>query len=154
MLTFIVACSPDAIGPQGQDPSDTGAESPDLPPIVGPDNVLMDDTSEGIEVTIRGGSAVGWKFGVAWPEQDFTDEACLGPSICHPLGANGGFVPFCEEDPATAGCSAIPQLYYRMDSMTYFLAPTVGLGCWVWGQETEYYAALGCVETRWEGNSY
>jgi hypothetical protein len=153
MLTLLLlACSQPA---GGGNKDDTGTDDTATDgPVTGPDDVVLDDSSDGIQVTIDGGAAAGWTFGVAWPAQGITDEACGGGGVCHPLAADGGFIPFCGGSPASDECTAIAQLYYRQDSMTYYLAPSVGLGCWVWGQETSYYDGLGCTVTDWEGNSY
>lgn len=120
-----------------------------------PDTVEMNDIDGGLEVTISGGSAPGYRFGGVWLDVDLTAEGCLEDAdMCHTLGADGGFFDVVECEAATDGTSCIPLDGYRLGHMTFVLLPSIGSGCWTWGTDVSYYDALGCDVTDWSNDSY
>ena len=121
--------------------------------ITAPDEVVLNDTTDGLEITITGGSATGWLFGVIGPSESDTEEGCHdGGDVCHTLDATGGTLDWCQD--AEDGCTSVAQLYYREGIESYVLKPTLGLGCWSWGDAAGYYDDLGCTEMSWETSSY
>lgn len=138
----------------------TGAGSGNAGIVVdAPSNVELNDQDGGLEVSITGGSAPGWRIGGVWTAQSLTDEGCLNEGdVCHTLGATGGFVDIdlCSDsgDVPTDGKSCIPTDGYRLGQMTFVLRPSIGSGCWVWGTEPSYYDALDCTTTSWANDSY
>lgn len=120
-----------------------------------PDAVELNDLNGALEVDISGGSAPGWSFGGVWLDVDLTDEGCLGADdVCHTLGASGGSFAIDDCDTPSDATSCIPVDGYRLGHMTFVLKPSVGSGCWVWGQDVDYYASLGCTVTDWPNDSY
>jgi hypothetical protein len=125
--------------------------------IVAPDEVVLDDRDAGIKVTITGGTATGWRFGAIWPAAELTDEGCLKErDVCHSLPAAGGLIPYCDgtDYVGTEACTGIPELYYREGAMTFVLIPAIGTGCWVWGDDADYYDAFHCEKRKWDPSSY
>lgn len=123
-----------------------------------PDTVELNDerngADEGIQVDVLGGSAPGWLLGAAWPSYGFTDEGCLNDGdVCHTLGADGGFIVVDACEAPSDGTSCIPIDHYRLGSMTFVLKPSIGAGCWAWGDEAIYYA-LDCEIVHWSNDSY
>jgi hypothetical protein len=124
-----------------------------------PSTVELNDQDSGMEVTITGGSAPGWRIGGVWTAQSLTDEGCLNEGdVCHTLAATGGFfnIDLCSDsgDVPTDGKSCIPTDGYRLGQMTFVLLPSIGSGCWVWGSEPAYYDALECTTMTWSNESY
>ncbi len=146
MLPLLLACAPDPVG--------------DATIVVDPpDSVELNDEvnggTEGIQVDVTGGSAPGWVLGAAWPSHGFTDEGCINEGdVCHTLGDGGGFIVIDTCETPDDGTSCIPADYYRLGDMTFVLKPSLGEGCWVWGDEPDYYAALHCEVTDWSNDSY
>jgi hypothetical protein len=147
-LLLALACA----GPDGA--KDDTAASGDTLTVTGPDNVTMNDTEDGLDITIDGGVATGWLFGAV--RDGHEAEACVDPEECHVLDVGGGHLDWqydCEEPDDGSTCLA--QLYYRASLLTYVVRPEVGTDCWTWGADTSYYTdTLGCAVTDWEPNSY
>ena len=139
--------------------SGAGGDSGEGIVVDAPSSVELNDQDSGIEVTIVGGSAPGWRIGGVWTAQSLTDEGCLNDGdVCHTLGASGGFfdIDLCSDsaDVPTDGKSCIPTDGFRLGQMTFVLLPSIGSGCWVWGTEPAYYDALACATMTWENESY
>lgn len=153
----LLACA--GLDPAGETGGKTGSTSDtvdtadDIPVIGAPDDVVIDDQDDGLVVTIDGSEATGWLLGVAWPAQSYEDEACKGSDdFCHPLDADGGTVDWCPQHEGEDGCTGIPQLYYRQGQVSLMLKPEVGLGCWAWGDEADYWS--DCEAMGWDDSSY
>ncbi len=133
--------------------TDDAPDGDEVPEIGAPDEVVLDDDDDGLLVDISGSEATGWLLGVAWPDQDYEDEACKSSGdICHPLDSDGGVVEWCDQHEGEEGCTGIPQLYYRQGQVSLMLKPEVGVGCWSWGDEADYWK--DCEEESWDAGSY
>ena len=123
--------------------------------VLGPDDVIMDDSDNGLSIQVVGGSATGWRFGAVEPRVDLYEEGCReADDICHTLGASGGTLSWASDCGSNGdGSTCIAQLYWRQGQMSFVIEPTVGLGCWAWGDDAaELYP--GCTITNWEPDSY
>ena len=139
--------------PGGDDKGGGGGGGGGSNTILGPDDVVLNDTDAGLEVSIEGGTAANWKLGVVWAAQGYEEEACDGgDSVCHPLDASGGTLDWCSQHEGSEGCTGIPQLYYRQGQVSLMLKPKSGVGCWSWGDEADYWD--GCEEMGWDPSSY
>lgn len=126
----------------------------DQVPVIGePSNVVLNDTSEGINITITDGAAAGWLFGNIYPDSSDFGEACLDDGdVCHELDSDGGTLAWCDR--GDEDCTSMAQLYWRTGEGSYVLIPTVGLGCFAWGDDADHWDALGCTVTSWDPSSY
>ncbi|HND29524.1 MAG TPA: hypothetical protein PLA94_05970 [Myxococcota bacterium] len=146
IFAFLLGCAPQNDENNGNDKNNAPAE-PD--PILGPDNVAVDDGTGDLWVTIEGGSAPEWLLGAVWVGGEHVEEACDGDdTVCHSLGATGGALSFCNSHEGYDGCTGIPQLYYRQGRVSFMLKPKVGIGCWSWGNESSYWQE--CERTSWD----
>ncbi len=130
-----------------------------IPPLIAttPDAVVMSDRSDGLHITIQGGNATGYEFGGFLPGNGTQGERCLDDSqtICHPLSASGGFIPWSGECAvATPGRTCVPQFYYRTGSMSFVLRANASSRCWTWGDNTAVYTQQGCERVSWNPSSY
>lgn len=132
-------------------PDDTGTPLS----VDAPDEVRLNDENGGITVSVEAGSAPGWSFGAAWPDIGLTAEACLGEDdVCHTLDASGGFIALELCEVPADGLTCIPVEHYRVGRMSFVLKPSIGAGCWVWGDEAAYWDDLGCTLTDWSPESF
>lgn len=123
------------------------------PSVTAPTDVVLDDTTDALTITVSGGSATGWLFGVIDSSAGETGESCHDASdLCHTLDAAGGSLSWCASPTDT--CTAVAQLYYREGIESFVLKPAVGVGCWSWGDSASYYDDLGCTQTSWDPSSY
>jgi hypothetical protein len=138
----------DPFGWGGTDDTDTEETE-----VGAPSDVVLDDSSSGITITIVDSTAPGWLLGNIYPAADDYGEACRDASdVCHEIGADGGSLSYCET--ADEDCTAMAQLYWRTGSGSFILLPTVGLGCFVWGDDADYWSDLDCTVTAWSPSSY
>ena len=152
-MAFLTGCAAgeDKGGEAGE--GGEGGETDDLPVIGEPSNVTMDDSSDGVRITIEGSTASGWRFGNIYPDTDEYEEACLNDAdTCHELGADGGSLDWCDR--ANEECSEMAQLYWRTGRASFVLIPAFGLGCFTWGDNADYWDSLGCTITGWNPSSY
>jgi hypothetical protein len=125
--------------------------------VVGPSRVVLSETEDGsaLQVTIQGGVSAGWLLGAVYPAMDLYEEGCRDRGdVCHPLAPSGGDLTWCRGETPTEDCTAIAQVYWRIGNETVMLQPTVGVGCWVWGNDADYYADLGCEVADWDPSSF
>jgi len=133
---------------------DTGDSDVDTT-ILGPDDVVMNDSDAGLSVEVIGGSAASWHFGAIEPRVDLYEEGCREASeVCHTLDANGGLLSWASDCGSNSdGSTCIAQLYWRQGEMSFMIKPATGLGCWAWGNDAaDLYP--GCTITNWEPDSY
>lgn len=160
VFTSSLACLGPGAGDSELDPTgDTDVDSNDSDgdrndDVVGPSNVVLSEVDGGLRVTISGGIAPGWRLGAIHPRTDFYEEDCLDSSdLCHSLAPDGGVLRWCLGETPTDSCTAIAQLYYRQGKVSFVLKPSVGVGCWVWGEDASYYRDLGCQTMAWDPTS-
>lgn len=90
-----------------------------------------------------------WRFGwVSAAPQAWTGEDCLhgsGPvAVCHEVPAEFRLSEVCRADQVVGGVTTLFD-WSRAPRLTYYLANTCD--CLVFGEDTAYYAALGCYGT-------
>ena len=140
---------PSAAEADGDDES--AAEDDGDPTILGPDRVLLDEVDGGVRVTIEGGTAPLWRFGGFLASTSYRDEACRdADDICHSFGPTGGMLTFGA--PAMDGTTDVPQLHWRLGTMTFILSSVTGR-CWTWGKDTDFYSST-CTTTSWDTSSF
>ncbi|MEZ4318571.1 MAG: hypothetical protein R3F61_13745 [Myxococcota bacterium] len=128
--------------------------SVDLPTVLGPERVVLDDQTGGLDIEVTGGTASGWRFGAIEPRLGIDSEGCRGgDEVCHTLGPDGGRLGWGGTCSAPQdGETCIEQLYWRQGVMTYVLRPAVGSGCWAWGDGADVLYPE-CEETDWPRSS-
>lgn len=114
-------------------------------------------SSGSLTIDLVHGDPAGYRFGIAetscsggecWTAEDcylgytLSDGSVL--SYCHPLSRAGGqlttvSLPTDIVEGSTTLLSSATQ-------NTYYLKESSSGECWVWGQDTSYYGALGCSD--------
>lgn len=145
-LLLSLACAP-TDGKPDTSGDDSGASA-----ILGPDLVTLDDTEEGLVVTIEGGDALAWLYGVIDPGLDYTAEGCRDATdTCHTLGPTGGTIAWGDCDTPTDGTTCIAQVSWRQGVLSHVVRPSTAIGCWAWGEDADYWT--DCTETAWAPGS-
>ena len=93
-----------------------------------------------------GAGSGGW-YGetcIAGPEPGGVDD--YGYDVCHGIAAGGGTIESVYPDLSQVGDGRTLLHQGLRDDLTYVLADPASGDCWVDGENTGYYAALGCSE--------
>jgi hypothetical protein len=118
--------------------------------VAGPDDVDLGGGQSELSIVITGGSAPGWELGILY--SDHVEYSCHDAGdTCFPLDADGGTVDWCEGDDDT-DCADLSAAAYVVGYFSFVLKPSVGLGCWSWGSDADYWDDLGCTQMDWSDN--